>query len=369
MTATGSQIALTGAGGFLGFHIRAHALAERIEISPIGLGSKFNVDEAQRAVTGSTRLIHVAGVNRGTDKEVEEGNIAFARQLSEVVRASASPPRTIVFANSIQVRTDSVYGRAKSIAGEILQEAAEAAGSQFVDLELPNLFGEHGVPFYNSVVATFCHLLASDGGKPQVLEDRGLQLLHAGIAAEVLLGFQAAAAIAEHQVERTVQELLEDLIRLSGTYAGGDIPEFGSRYDRDLFNTYRSYLPAERRVVTLEPKSDSRGNFFEVVKNRGSGGQTSFSTTLPGITRGQHFHLNKIERFAVVAGEATITMRRLFGEEVETFRVSGSNPCAVDMPTLWAHEITNTGKTPLLTMFWINEIFDPSSPDTFPEEV
>jgi UDP-2-acetamido-2,6-beta-L-arabino-hexul-4-ose reductase len=251
----------------------------------------------------------------------------------------------------------------------MLKEAAEDVGSQFMDLELPNLFGEHGDPFYNSVVATFCHLLATGGGQPQVLEDKGLQLLHAGIAAEVLLGVQEATAISEHQVERTVEQLLEDLVRLSGTYAAGDIPEFGSRYDRDLFNTYRSYLPAERRMVKLEPKSDARGNFFEVVKNRGSGGQTSFSTTLPGITRGQHFHLNKIERFAVVAGEATITMRRLFRNEVETFRVSGEHPTAVDMPTLWAHEITNTGSTPLLTMFWINEIFDPSSPDTFPEEV
>lgn len=369
MTVVGPRVALTGAGGFLGFHVRAHALAAGLEISPIRLGLKFDADEAQLAVTGSKRLIHVAGVNRGTDREVQEGNETFARQLSAVIRASADPPRTIVFANSIQSGNDSVYGRAKKAAGEILGEATEDVGSQFVNVELPNLFGEHGVPFYNSVVATFCHILAGDDGTPRVLEDRALRLLHAGTASEVLLGLQEAAAISEGQVQRTVQQLLEDLVRLSRTYAKGEIPEFGSRYDRELFNTFRSYLPAERRRIALEPKSDSRGNFFEVVKNRGSGGQTSFSTTLPGITRGQHFHLNKIERFAVVAGDAEITMRRLFGTDVETYKVSGADPSAVDMPTLWAHKITNTGSTPLLTMFWVDEIYDPSSPDTFPEEV
>ena len=87
------------------------------------------------------------------------------------------------------------------------------------------------------------------------------------------------------------------------------------------------------------------------------------------MTRGEHFHLRKIERFVVLAGQATITLRRVFSHETVAFSVSGVRPCIVDMPTLWAHKITNTGSSHLTTLFWTHELFDPSRPDTYSDPV
>ena len=108
---------------------------------------------------------------------------------------------------------------------------------------------------------------------------------------------------------------------------------------------------------------------MEAVKAHGGAGQTFFSTTRPGVTRGQHFHLAKVERFVVVRGEAEIALRRVLHDDVVRFRVSGRDPVVVDMPTMWAHSITNVGSDELLTLFWANEVFDPARPDTYAETV
>jgi UDP-2-acetamido-2,6-beta-L-arabino-hexul-4-ose reductase len=121
--------------------------------------------------------------------------------------------------------------------------------------------------------------------------------------------------------------------------------------------------------MPLARHADTRGSFFEVIRTHGGSGQSSFSTTEPGISRGDHFHRRKIERFTVLAGTATISLRKLFSTEVYEFQVTGERPVAVDMPTMWTHKITNTGADPLYTSFWTNEIFNPTASDTIPEPV
>jgi len=105
------------------------------------------------------------------------------------------------------------------------------------------------------------------------------------------------------------------------------------------------------------------------VRAHGGQGQTFVSTTKPGITRGEHFHLRKIERFVVLRGEARISLRRMFADDVVSFDVTGDAPAVVDMPTMWVHNITNTGASELTTLFWTHELFDPAAPDTFPDTV
>ncbi len=364
------KIALTGAGGFLGLHTRAlvHSLGGSSEA--VGLGEKFAPDQAGASVDGSDRLIHLAGVNRGSDAEVRDGNLKFAKQLAEVLGAVSSPPTEVVYANSVQAGSGSVYGEAKSEAADLLRVAAESVGAKFTNVLLPNLFGEHGQPFYNSVVATFCHLLQA-GELPEVKDDKELNLLHAQSAAEVLLGTVDVHDMAWLTTRRTVSDILVQLRGIAGTYRNGDVPSIGSDFDRDLFNTYRSFRLREQRDLpfALDRRADARGSFFEVCRAHGGAGQTSFSTTVPGITRGQHFHRRKVERFVVLSGTAQIAMRRLFTDQVLRFDVDGSTPVAIDMPTLWTHNITNTGDSQLYTMFWTNDIFDPENPDTFAEEV
>lgn len=364
------NVALTGAGGFLGLHTRAAALSLEMPVQTVAVGEKFDPTAALAAIQSSERLIHVAGVNRGTHKEIADGNVAFASQLADTLRRSDSPPLDIVFANSIQDGNGSVYGEAKSRAADILAAAADDVNATFINVRLPNLYGEHGRPFYNSVVATFCHLLQS-GQSPEILDDRELQLLHAQDAADVLLGCASSTEMEQLTTTRTVSELLRQLQQIAGTYHQGDIPSITTAFDLNLFNTYRSFrlVNTPELPFALDRRADARGSFFEVCRAHGGTGQTAFSTTHAGVTRGEHFHRRKIERFVVLSGEAQIAMRCLFSDEVRRFDVNGSVPVAIDMPTLWTHKITNTGDADLFTMFWTNDIFNPAQPDTFAQEV
>ena len=363
-----SQVVLTGAGGFLGWHTRA-ALAEAgPECRSLSLGEGFELEPAAMALSGASRVIHLAGVNRGGEVEVRDGNVRFAQQLAEALVQAAEPPRTVVYANSTQAENGTVYGDAKARAGAILEAAAERAGAEFVDLRLPNLFGEHGRPFYNAVTATFCHLLA-EGGEPAVQQDKELTLLHAQDAADLLIGTVEPAGQSGLEQQVTVSGLLARLASQAGTYRGGEIPDVATKFDRDLFNTYRSYTAGCKMPIRLTRHSDIRGSFFEIIRSHGGAGQSSFSTTAPGISRGDHFHRRKIERFTVLAGEARISLRRLFTDEVFHFDVNGEEPVAIDMPTMWAHNITNTGTETLYTSFWTDDLFTPAAPDTITEVV
>lgn len=355
------MIVVTGGHGFLGWHVRALARVRGLgETIPLGRVSDAAL---AAAVNGAERVVHLAGVNRASSSaEVVEGNIEAARSLARAIRASATPPKTVVYANSTQAGNTTPYGDAKATAAQILAEATRWSGSSFVDVRLPNIFGEHGRPYYNSVVATFCARLAA-GQAPEVHENRVLELMHATDAAALLLGLD----VAPPTTRIAVADLAQRLAEFAAVYRTGDIPELRGRFDVRLFNTYRSFLPPA--PVALTRRGDARGELVETVRVHGGGGQTFCSTTRPGFTRGDHVHLAKVERFVVLRGQARITLRRLLHDDVVELRVTGDEPVAVDMPSLWAHAITNTGDEELVTLFWANELFDPASPDTYPEPV
>lgn len=363
-----TKVAITGAGGFLGFHLRAAARDYGIRTVGIPLGQRFDLAQAQSAIDGAETLIHLAGVNRGTDQEITEGNAVFAQQISDSLEGVGQPPTTIVYANSIHADNDSVYGTAKQQAAETIAAAAQRWGTGFENIKLPHVFGEFGRPFYNSVVATFSHLIAQEQ-QPEIQHDQELQLLHAQNAAEVLLGVSNMNRIAGLSQWETVSGIKLLLEEFSDWYSAGEFPDLLTTFRRDLFNTYRSYLFPEHAPISIARHADQRGAFFELVRSHGGTGQTSFSTTAPGITRGDHYHRRKIERFTVVAGEAEIKLRRLLDDEVFTFRISGDKPRSVDMPTMYTHSITNVGSETLYTTFWTNDIFDPDCPDTIAEPV
>jgi UDP-2-acetamido-2,6-beta-L-arabino-hexul-4-ose reductase len=166
-----------------------------------------------------------------------------------------------------------------------------------------------------------------------------------------------------------VADLASRLNRFAETGRTGEIPELSSQFDVRLFNTYRSHCFPGRYPLRLRTRADARGELTEAVKVHGGGGQLFFSSTRPGVIRGDHFHLAKVERFVVLRGEAEIALRRMLHDEVVRFQVSGAEPVVVDMPTMWAHNITNVGSSELLTLFWSNDLFDPARPDTYPERV
>jgi UDP-2-acetamido-2,6-beta-L-arabino-hexul-4-ose reductase len=349
------KIGVTGAGGFLGWHVRCRAFAAGVE--------SVRVDLAEPLPSGLDAVVHCAGANRGTDSEVVEGNLTAARRLVEAVQRADRPVR-IVYANSVHSRGDGVYGAAKRKAAELLAGAAPGA---FSDVVLPNLFGEHGRPYYNSFVATFCREVA-DGRQPGEVHDRGIALLPAQDAASALVG--EAGAASDRNVEPagepvSVRAVLETLQEFASTYRRGELPDLTGRFRTSLFHTYRSFLFPERYPIALPRRSDARGSLVECVRTGVTGGQAFVSTTVPGAVRGEHVHLRKFERFLVVDGRAEIALRRLFTDQVVRFRVDGAHPAIVDMPTMWAHNLTNVGDRPVTTFFWTNELYDPGDTDTF----
>jgi UDP-2-acetamido-2,6-beta-L-arabino-hexul-4-ose reductase len=357
------RVLLTGADGFFGWHarVRLRALTNH-EVVPI---TRANWSQLAELMADADAVLHIAGVNRAAPEEVEGGNRKLAEDVVAAIRRSGARP-AVVFANSIHADANSPYGAGKKQASTLLCDAVLAVGGRYVDVRLPNLFGEHGRPRYNSFVATFVDCVIT-ANRPEIV-DRPVSLMHVQDAASLLLeGLTKPEVYVPAGSQTTVQEVYDRLRRLYGLYAVGDIPPLLNELELSLFNTLRAALFPGHYPIPLVRRSDQRGDLVEVVRAHGGQGQTFLSTTRPGVTRGEHFHLRKVERFAVVSGRARIALRRMFDDRIVSFDVDGETPVVIDMPTLWAHNITNTGDRELLTMFWTSELFNPEDPDTFPE--
>ncbi|HMZ53338.1 MAG TPA: NAD-dependent epimerase/dehydratase family protein [Nitrospira sp.] len=368
------KIGVTGSDGLLGFHIRAflHASKDSRQIRLANRATFQDAGALDEFVSGLDALIHCAGMNRGGDAEVERVNCWLAETLIASLERTGAKPR-IVFANSTHFDRDTGYGRGKRKAGEQLVAWGGRMGVSVSNVILPHIFGEFGRPFYNSVVSTFCHQLAN-GETPCIHVDGGLELVHAQEVAELFMQLIRSQAEGEGRIHRIagqplkVSELLELLNEFRDKYEHGIIPAFRDVFQVRLFNVLRSYKFPQAYPRRLALHSDARGSLFEAVKSEG-GGQTFLSSTGQGITRGNHFHLRKVERFLVIDGEGEIRLRRLFSNDVISFRVTGRAPSYVDIPNFYTHSITNVGDGNLQTLFWTNEIFNPADSDTFPEIV
>lgn len=363
--------AITGASGFLGWHVRCRLRAVSPEFTLRCIDRRLLADAHSLASTleGCDAVIHLAGVN-DHESTLAAINVQIAEALVDgLCRVGRSPH--LVYANSARAQTASHYGRAKARGAEVLRRWAEAAGATFADILLPNLFGEGGRPRYNSAVATFCDAVIT-GARVDVNPRGQTELLHAQDAADLLLSEAAARRTVQTRVEgepTSIPKLYNLICQYHDTYVGTQtVPHLSSRLELGLFNQLRFALFPNAYPVPLAISSDYRGSFFEAVRGTGCS-QTSVSTTVPGITRGNHWHLNKIERFLVVRGCARIEVRRVAHDKVHVFDVTGDMPAFIDMPTLHTHSITNVGDDELLTLFWANDHFSPAAPDTFAEPV
>lgn len=361
------KVVVTGASGFLGWHTRARlrALTHHDVVS----ASRANWAQLPDLISGADAIIHIAGVNRAAPDEVRHGNIALAQDVAVAVRCTGARPR-IIFANSRQAGNDSAYGEGKSSAARLLRQVAATTGAPFSNVLLPNLFGEHGRPHYNSFVATFVDAVIR--GEEPSIENRLVPILHVQRAAAALINRLASTESADIRPagqEHSVQEVYNKLKSFFELYRQADIPPLVSKFDVDLFNTLRAALFPAHYPIALTEHTDDRGRLVETVRSHGGQGQTFVSTTRPGVTRGDHFHLTKIERFVVLAGEARISLRKVLTDEVISFDVTGDKPAVVDMPTMWVHKIANLGSRDLVTFFWTHELHDPKRPDTFWEKV
>lgn len=366
------KIVITGANGLLGRHIHLHLRAREAYRGELVLLDRhaFNDDATLTdALRDAEWVIHCAGINRDSDERVEYGNRELAERLTQALQGVGATPH-LFYANSVQRDRDVAYGRGKLAAHQVFADWSERGSGRYTELVLPHVFGEGGRPHYNSAIHTFCHQLAQ--GEDLAINGGGqLELLHAqDIAAAIVAAFERGQT-GELRLQgrsMSVAAAAGKLVDMHRSYTGDVIPDLRDAFDLQLFNTLRSFLYPGYYPKALKLHSDDRGALFEGVKNR-NGGQAFLSTTKPGITRGNHYHFNKVERFLVVKGQAVIRIRHLLDDKVEEFHVSGEAPAYVDMPTLHTHSITNTGEEELLTLFWSHEIFDPDNPDTYFEPV
>jgi UDP-2-acetamido-2,6-beta-L-arabino-hexul-4-ose reductase len=306
---------------------------------------------------------------------IYETNVKLVQRLIQAMEATGSRPH-VLFASSTQEERDNPYGRSKKEGRRLLEEWAARTGAPLSILIIPNVFGPFGSPYYNSVVATFCHQL-THGEQPQIHINGELRLIYVAELVHVVIEHLTHSPLSTScfpvpsSSSHRVSDLLAKLADFKRLYFDqGIIPDLMSPFDRNLFNTFVSYIDhASFFPGRLIPHADQRGSFVEVLKLDHTGGQVSFSTTVPGITRGNHFHIRKFERFAVIQGKAEIELRRIGTDKIMRFDLDGNAPAFVDMPVWHTHNITNIGDEELYTLFWISEFYNPADPDTYSEKV
>ena len=370
------KIGITGQSGFIGTHLYNFLSLAKDDVTLVHFEDGFFSDQGrlEAFVSQCDAIVHLAALNRHNDPDaIYNTNIGLVNKLIAALEKTGSKPH-ILFSSSTQEERDNVFGRSKREGRKLLTQWAEANGALFSGLVIPNVFGPFGVPYYNSVVATFSHQL-THGEQPKIEIDARLKLIYVGDLVKLIYS-RIIHKVADnefkvpHTDEANVTEILAILQGFRDKYFNhGIFPDLGNRFERNLFNTFVCYIDHETYFpFKLKLNTDDRGSFVETVK-LSSGGQISFSTTKPGITRGNHFHTRKAERFAVIKGKARIQLRRVGTDRIINFDLDGSEPSYVDMPVWHTHNITNTGNDDLYTIFWISEFYDPNDPDTFFESV
>ncbi len=368
------RVLVTGAAGFVGKNLCA-VLGQRggVELVEHDLGG--DARRFQEALRSADVVFHLAGVNR--PKNVEEfatGNAGLTGEICRALESAGRRPR-VVLTSSIQADEDNPYGRSKLGAEEELRRFCERTGAEGVVYRLKNLFGKWCRPNYNAVTATFCHNIAH--GLPVQISDPAnvvdLTYIDDVVAAFVAdterparPGFRLADPLPS--VPISLGELADTLRSFKAHRETLRLPDYASRFVRALYATYLSYLEPGEQAYSLDIKSDDRGSLAEFVKSPHFG-QIFVSRTRPGITRGNHFHHTKTEKFMVVEGEGIIRLRQIHGDSVVEFRVRGEEYRVVDIPPGYTHSIENVGKDDMVTLFWSSEVFDPGAPDTVRDPV
>ncbi|MEM9351992.1 MAG: NAD-dependent epimerase/dehydratase family protein [Planctomycetota bacterium] len=367
-------VGVTGSGGFVGSHlVRRLRSLDGVDVRECPREAWADDSALADWVAGCDAVVHLAGMNRGEDGEIERVNRGLIDLLLDAASAAGDPPR-VVFASSTQSERDNPYGRSKAYGERRVAEwAASASGRESASLVIPNVYGPGCKPFYNSVVATFCHQVAV-GESPTVVQDSRIEFVWVNQLVEQIskaaLGrdLSGGSVRVSGTAELSVTELLAKIEGFRDSDASDVVPDLNDALDASLYATYRYYLPPEAHAIRPTVHADDRGKLFEVIRLAG-GGQVFYSTTKPGVVRGNHYHTRKIEWFCVLRGEAAIRMRRVDDDSVHEFRISGEKPEFVSIPVLHTHQIENVGDDELLTMFWCNEIFEAEDPDTFYEQV
>ena len=360
------KVLITGARGFVGRNLTVR-LGE-LGHQTLAIGREDDDAAWTMAAQDAEAIVHLAGENRPADPSgFETGNVGLTRKLIARVQATGNTA-PILYASSTQAANNNIYGRSKAEAEQLLLDHAAATGVRVAVFRLPNVFGKWTRPNYNSAVATFCYRIARNEAIQIHDPAAPLRLVYVDDVIDAFVPLlQGDFATGFHDVppvyQTTVGEVADIIQGFPESRITLTMPHVGTGLVRALYSTYLSYLPADAFHYDVPIHSDPRGRFVEMLKTSDSG-QFSYFTAGPGITRGDHYHHSKVEKFLVISGKAHFAFRHIQTGDRHEIVVEGSEGRIVETIPGWTHNITNIGDSELVVMLWANEIFDRDRPDT-----
>lgn len=370
------KILVTGAHGFVGKNLV-------LTLKNLGYSDicEFDLDTDPALFDGFCKdcefVFHLAGVNRPKDQsEFMKGNFGFTSELLDTLKKHGNRA-PIMLSSSIQAALANPYGESKKAGEQLLFDYAKETGTEVFVYRFPNVFGKWCRPNYNSAVATFCNNIAND--LPITVNDPSvmMNLVYVDdVVRELVNALEGKANRGEdgycyvpvvHRI--TLGEIVDLIYSFKESRTNRIVPDMtGNSFSKKLYSTYLSYLPEDRFSYPLKMNVDDRGSFTEILRTFGSG-QFSVNISKPGITKGNHWHHTKNEKFLVVSGTGVIRFRKIGTDKVIEYHVSGEKLEVVDIPVGYTHNIENLGSSDMVTFMWCNECFDPENPDTFFEKV
>lgn len=368
------KIVITGSNGFVGKNLKED-LKATTDNEILEVNRQTSSEDLKKYLLEADSVLHLAGINRPQrEEEFKEGNVDFLSEVLEILKENPKKP-DVILSSSIQATNDNPYGNSKRQGEGVLEQFSKENGNKVLIYRLPNLFGKWCKPNYNSVIATFCYKIARDE-EIQVNDEN--VVLHLNYIDDVIKEFKNAIdgrpniENGELKVPNvyevklgTIAKLLYEFKEIANKKS---LPSTENSFEKCLYSTYLSYLPEDKFSYPLKMNVDNRGSFTEIFKTMDRG-QVSVNISKPGIVKGNHWHHTKNEKFLVVSGTGVIRFRKIGEDEVIEYHVSGEKLEVVDIPVGYTHNIENLGDTDMVTIMWVNEIFDPNNPDTYFLEV
>lgn len=368
------NILITGANGFVGKNLVA-TLEQDNSYNLLKVTRETSANELVEYAKKADFVFHLAGINRPKDdREFKRGNVDFTQDLlTELANANNNAP--IVLTSSIQAENNSLYGTSKKDGEELVFQYGRDRDVSVFIYRLPNLFGKWSKPNYNSVIATFSYKIARN--EDIIINDPEVEL-HLVYIDDLIKEFLRALegvptkddkyCIVPVSYKKKLGIIAELLKKFKASRDNRIISNLNDEFTLKLYSTYLNFLPEDDFSYSLVTHKDQRGSFTEMIKSPYAG-QVSVNVSKPGITKGEHWHHTKNEKFIVVSGQGLIRFRDYFSDKIIEYKVSSERLEVVDIPTGYTHSIVNTGDSDMVTIMWVNEMFDPNNPDTFFMEV
>lgn len=366
------KILVTGSNGFIAKNLIEHLKRDE-DIQLYFFSKKDSINMLESYVKEVDFIFHLAGVNRPKDiKEFYDGNSNLTKTIVSLLKKE-NKQTPILLSSSTQSDLDNDYGKSKKEAEELLLNYSKETNANVFIYKLPNVFGKWSKPNYNSVISTWCYNITHN--LEIQVNDREVKL-NLVYVDDVIKSFieklDYKGKNKYFEIDTVYKKTLGDIEGLLYKFKENRttlfIPEVASGFERALYATYLSYLSLDNFSYALQGYKDERGTFYEILKTLDSG-QFSLSTTAPGVTRGNHFHHSKNEKFLVVKGEALIQFRHIVTNEIIEYKVDETKMEIVEMIPGYTHNIKNTGNEEMILILWANESFDLKNPDTYFLEV